>query len=150
MKKIVALIVAMSLTVMAGAALAATANLDVTATVTPTCSITGGDLKFGNLDPTNAVAKTASSTGVTIKCTNGTVYTLEGDDGDNAGAGTQKYLTNGTSNIPYSVTIPAGGTGTGSDVAVTIDGLIAANTYASATAGSYTDTIELTVLPVTP
>ncbi|ABA89301.1 sigma-fimbria adhesin, putative [Syntrophotalea carbinolica DSM 2380] len=147
MKKIVAIALAAAFTVVAGTAMAAdTADLDVTATVISSCSMTGGTLAFGNLDPTNAVEVTASSTAVTVTCTNGTAYTLSGDDGDHAVAG-QKYLDNGTSTIPYSVSIPAGGTGTGAAVGVTIDGTIAANSYNTATAGTYTDTILLSVNP---
>lgn len=132
---------------MAGTALAATADLDVTATVTTTCTMTGGSLAFGSLDPTNPVAKPASSSGVTITCTNGTAYTLGGNNGANA-TGTQKRLLNGTNNyIPYSVTIPSGGTGSGVAQDVTITGTIAAGSYSTAPAGSYADTIELTVTP---
>lgn len=150
MKKILTIITAAGIVSMAGVAVAATADLGVSATVSATCTMTGGTLAFGSLDPTNAEAKSASSTGVTITCTNGTPYTLSGDDGANNGnttVGTQKVLTNGTSNIPYSVTIPAGGTGSGSATAVAITGNIAANTYTGATAGSYADTIKLTVTP---
>lgn len=147
MKKLLAIVAAAALMVVAGTAMASdTADLDVTAEVVASCSMTGGSLNFGNLDPTNAVEKTASSTGVTVTCTNGTTYALSGDDGDHP-VGTQKYLTNGISDIPYSVTIPASGAGTGSAVGVTIDGAIAANTYTTATAGTYSDTIELTVTP---
>jgi spore coat protein U-like protein len=146
MKKNLAIIAALGIVSMAGVAMAATADLDVSATVIPTCTMTGGTLAFGNLDPTNAVAKTASSIGVTITCTNDTDFTLSGNAGDNA-VGSQKYLTNGTSDIPYSVTIPASGTGTGSALPVSIAGAIAAGSYTTATAGSYTDTIELTVTP---
>jgi len=153
MKKIVALIVATSITVMAGTAMAATANLDVSATVTPTCTMNtdAGTLAFGSLDPTAPVAKTASSSGVTITCTNGTAYTLVGNDGANP-ASTQKRLRNGTTTnyIPYSVTIPSSGTGSGSAVPISIAGLIAENSYSTAPAGSYADTIILTVTPVTP
>jgi spore coat protein U-like protein len=147
MKKLFAIAAIAALAVMTGTAMASdTADLDVTATVIEACTMTGGTLAFGNLDPTNAVEKTANSTGVKVTCTNGTSYTLTGDNGDNAD-GAQKQLTNGTSDIPYSVTIPGSGTGTGSAVTVTIGGTIAANSYTAATEGSYTDTIELTVNP---
>lgn len=147
MKKLLAIITVAAITAMAGSAMASgTANLQVTATVIPTCTMTGGTLAFGNLDPTNPAIKTADSSGVTITCTTGTPYTLGGDAGDN-NVGTQKRLAFGTNYIPYSVTIPAGGSGTAVAQTVTIAGTIAADAYTSAPPGTYSDTIELTVTP---
>lgn len=138
---------AVALMATAGTAMATdTANLDVSATVIGSCVMSGGSLGFGNLDPTDPVEKTADSVGVTVTCTSGTSYTLTGDNGDNA-VGTQKYLINGTNKIPYSVVIPGSGSGTGSAVGVTIAGTIAADSYITAPAGTYTDTIELLVTP---
>lgn len=144
MKKIVALIVATSITVMAGAALAAQANLSVTANVTGVCSITGGTLAFGELTPLTAPLVTANSAGVAVACTNGTAYTLGADKGTASDPG---VLTNGSSNIDYTISFTGSGTGTGSPVAVPIMGTIAAGTYKDATPGTYTDTIVLTVTP---
>lgn len=148
MKKLLVIAAIAALTAMAGTAMAAaTADLDVSATVIASCSMTGGSLAFGELDPTNPVEKTSNSNGVTVTCTNGTTYALAGNDGINAD-GTQKRLTDGSGNyIPYTVTIPGSGSGTGLAVGVTIGGTIAANTYNTAPAGSYTDTIELSVTP---
>lgn len=144
MKKIVALIVASSLMAMAGTALAATANLSVTANVTGVCSITGGTLAFGELTPLTAPLVTANSTGVAVACTNGTAYTLGANKGTSTTPG---VLTNGSSNIEYTIAFTESGTGTGSPVAVPISGTIAADSYNDATPGSYTDTIVLTVTP---
>lgn len=144
MKKIIALLVAASLTVMAGAALAANANLSVTANVTGVCSITGGTLAFGELTPLTAPLVTANSAGVQVACTNGTAYTLLADKGTTANPG---KLANGTSTIDYTISFTGSGTGTGSPVAVPITGTIAAGSYNGAAPGSYTDTIVLTVTP---
>jgi len=144
MKKIIALIVAASLTVMAGTALAANANLSVTANVTGVCSITGGTLAFGELTPLTAPVVTANSAGVNVACTNGTAYTLGANKGTTLNPG---KLLNGTSSIDYTISFTGAGTGTGLPVAVPITGTIAAGTYNSAKPGTYTDTIILTVTP---
>lgn len=146
MKKILAMAAA-ALMAMAGTAMAAgTGDLTVTAEVVGVCTMTGGSLNFGNLDPTNPVAVSGNSTGVTVTCTNGTSYSLTGNNGINP-SGTQKRLANGSNYIPYSITIPASGTGTGAPVGVTITGNIAAGAYTSSPAGTYTDTVTLSVNP---
>lgn len=148
MKKLLAIAAIAALTVMAGTAMASdSADLAVSATVIASCSMTGGTLPFGELDPTTAPEVTASSDAVTVTCTSGTTYSLTGDDGANA-SGTQKRLSDGSENyIPYSVVIPSGGSGTGSAVGVTITGTIAASSYNTAPAGSYADTVVLSVTP---
>lgn len=150
MKRLLAITAAAAVMAMAGTAMAATANLEVTAEVVGVCTMTGGTLDFGELNPTAPSNVTRNSSGVTVTCTYGTDYALSGDDGSHA-SGTQKRLNNGgtTANdfIAYSVTIPTGGTGTGSAVPVTIAGNIASGAYATARAGTYSDTIELTVTP---
>jgi spore coat protein U-like protein len=146
MKKILAIVAASALTAMAGTAMAGTANLNVTAVVDDICIVGGGNLDFGTLDPTTAPLVNANLT-VQARCTNGLAYNVTTDYGANA-AGNQAYLTNGTSDIPYSVTVtPTSGTGTGADQDVAIAGSIAAGAYATATAGNYTDTMVLTVAP---
>lgn len=147
MKKLLAITAAAAVMAMAGTAMAAdTANLSVTAQVVGACKMTGGSLNFGNLDPTNPVAVSGNSSGVTVTCTKGTAYTLTGNDGATP-SGTQKRLANGSNYIPYSITIPASGTGTGAPEDVTITGDIAAGAYTTSPAGTYTDTVLLSVNP---
>lgn len=147
MKKLLAIAAAVAVVAMAGTAMAATGNLAVSANVTATCTITGGSLGFSALDPTTAPAVgPISSTGVSVTCTNGTAYTLTNNNGLHVSGSTLR-LANGTDFIPYTLSVPAGGTGNGASQSVTIQGNIAAGTYATASAGSYTDTVQITVAP---
>ena len=128
---------------LAGSAFAATANLDVSATVSATCAIQGGTLDFGSLDPTTAPLVNATSTGVTVTCTNNTAYTITDSLTSHAG-----QLSDGSGhNIPYSISYTGSGTGDGTAHAVDITGTIAASTYNTMPAGSYSDTVTLTALP---
>ena len=140
MKKILVLAAAMAL-VSSAAFAANTATLTVTANVTPTCAITGGTLGFGALDPLNAAdTGPIAATGVTVACTNGSSFTVSDDSAT-------KPLNNGTSNIPFTLTYTAAGTGTGTAVPFLIDGEIFGADYANATAGAYTSNVILTVTP---
>ena len=127
---------------LAGSAFAATATLSVTATVNATCAITGGTLDFGTIDPTTAPKVTATSSGVQVTCTNGTSYTLTDSLSSHAG-----NLSDGSNNIPYSISYTGTGTGDGTAQTVAITGTIAAGTYNTMPAGSYSDTVTLTALP---
>lgn len=143
MKKILATAMAVAVMAAAGSAFAAnSAIINVSATVTGTCMLAGpGTINFGALDPTNPIAVSAASAGITVTCTNGTAYTL-------TDASANGYtLVSGANNFPYSVSYINAGVGTGAPVAVAITGDIAANAYATAPAGAYTDTITLSVVP---
>jgi len=146
MKKLLAITAAAAVMAMAGTAMAATAELQVNATVRQVCTMTGGSLNFGELDPTNPVAVSKNSESVTVTCTNGTAYTITSNDGANA-SGTQKRLASGSNYIPYSITLPPSASGTGAAQSVTITGAIAASAYATSPAGTYADTVVLTVSP---
>ena len=147
MKKLIAITAAAAIVAMTGTAMAAgSANLDVTATVTGTCSVSGGTLAFGALDPLTAPEVTANSAGVSVTCTNGQAYTL--DTTANRGTvGNPGVLGNGTSTIQYTIAYTATGMGNGAAQPVSITGTIAAGTYNTATPGSYTDTIQINVNP---
>ncbi len=147
MKKLLAIITVVGITAMAGTAMAVTANLDVSAKITAACSVTGGALDFGALDPLTAPLVTKDSTGVSVTCTNGAGYTIALDKGEHISGGTQANLSNGTDNIPYSVSSPASGTGSGAAQPITITGTIAAGSYSTASAGTYGDTMVITVTP---
>lgn len=149
MKKLLTVVAAAAIVTMAGSAMAAgSANLSVTANIVATCSVSGGTLAFGALDPFTTPLVTANSSGVTVTCTNGTGYTLS-TTGNRGFTGTPGVLTNGTSNINYTIAFDNGltGTGTGLAVAVPITGTIASGSYSGATPGSYTDTIQINVTP---
>ncbi len=130
----------------AGNALAAdTANLTVTATVDATCKITGGTLDFGTLDPTSGnPATVTNATAAQVTCTNGTSYTIT----DNGGLNGTYLLDDGSSNqIQYSLTYTGTGLGNGNAQDVSIKGDIAFAAYQTKPAGTYTDTVVLSVNP---
>ena len=141
MKKILVLAAAIAL-VSSSAFAAGNATLTVTAAVQGTCTITGGTLNFGPLDstaPTAAVGPVAAA-GVTVTCNNGTIFTVTDDAATNP-------LSNGVDTIPFTLTHANGGTATGGVDAYAIDGDIAAGAYSGVTAGVYTSTVTLDILP---
>ena len=126
--------------------MAANANLALTANVVPACLVTAGNLAFGSLDPTTAPVVNAASTGVTVTCTKGDTYTMALDKGLNPVAGVAN-LKFGTDVIPYTLTVPTLSAGTGLAQTVAITGVIAAGSYKTVAAGSYLDTVVITVTP---
>lgn len=142
--KLAALALALAGIFAAGNALAAgSANLTVSATVTDACAVTGGSIAFGNLDPINDTGtKSVGSTGVTIACTSGDTYTIS----DNK-AGSYSMSDGSGHSIPYSLSYPSVPTADGNANAYTITGSVAQTDYANSPAGSYSDTVVLTVTP---
>lgn len=130
-----------------------TQTLNVTATVTGLCkfSSTLQTFTFGTLDPSAAVATTGSGASVKYKCTKGTAATsVVADNGLNFT--TSRRMKNGTNFIPYSLTVTGGtqtglGFSAGKDLDVGLAGSVAAADYEDAAAGSYSDTVVLTVAP---
>lgn len=148
----------------------ATGTLTVQATIVSSCAVntsaTGtiseAKINFGdsissfssNVDVDTA---STSGSGVTVLCNNGTIWSLASDSGLNASS-TQRRMSGGSSEyIPYDLYSDsnysnivtsgieiAGGTGTGSTQDVVIYGRIPSGT-ALPTAGTYTDTVTLTV-----
>lgn len=146
MKKIIVLAVAMLLG-MSGAALAAgTSTVAVSATVLGSCTISGGTAAFGNLDPAGAGPVSAAISQPQVNCTNGAPYTITDDKGMNGG-GTAYKMANGTDLITYALSYTTAGLGTGAGVNIGLAASVAALDYQNKPAGSYTDTITLSVLP---
>ncbi len=132
-----------------------TGTMAVSASVTGTCKITtaAGTLAFGAIDPSLVAANVTTNTTFAYKCTTGTTPTsMSNNLGLNAGAGTQAKMVSGANTLNYSVafaaaTLTAGtGFGTGS-VATTIteNGTIVAVDAQNAIAGTYTDTVTITL-----
>lgn len=131
-----------------------TQNLSVTASVTGLCkfSSTAQTFTFGTLDPSAAVLTAGSGASVKYKCTKGTAATsVTAGNGLNFLAASRR-MSNGTDFIPYSLTV-AGGTQTGlgfsagKDLNLTLTGSVLAADYVDVSAGSYSDTVVLTVAP---
>jgi spore coat protein U-like protein len=126
-----------------------TANVAVTAEVRANCIMTSTPLAFGTVDPLSSTPVTATG-GVSVRCTNGTAYTLSG-----FGTGTRNLL-NGTKQLPYTMyrestysTVFAdpgvSRTGTGSYVNIPIYGRITTANLTTAEALDYADTVIVTV-----
>jgi spore coat protein U-like protein len=141
-----------------GAALAGNTNtLKVTASITGTCNFdvannAGGNatLDFGALDQTLTTDAAATQTSLDYWCTNGTTATsLSADNGLNF-SGTRRLFNGGTGYIPYTLTVtdPGGpGSGKSNPITVTFDGDITNADYIDAPAGTYGDTVTLTIAP---
>ena len=141
-----------------GAALAGNTNtLKVTASITGTCNFdaannTGGNatLAFGTLDQTSTAPATATQTSLDYWCTNGTTATSLSADNGLYFSGSRRLNNGGTGYIPYTLTVtdPGGaGTGKSNPITVTFDGDIANADYIDAPAGTYSDTVTLTITP---
>jgi spore coat protein U-like protein len=118
-----------------------------------TCKFTAADstLNFGALDPSTPVVVNGS-TSTQFWCTKGVATDLiTADLGANpAGSTRQMKDIAGTDLIPYSLTLtPDGSTNQGPASPRTLDiaGSVLAADYTGKTAGSYSDTVTLTINP---
>lgn len=162
MKKLIAVAMAIAIIAMAGVAMAAndTANVTVTASVVGTCKFTsGGTLAIGEL-PFNADGTSAGKTYaqvedlvITYWCTKGAVYGLSDPAGSfkNASVERSRSLTLGTDTIAYTLKITDQGRALTEPRAtltnITLDAMVAAAAYNDYTAGTYTDSVTLTLTP---
>jgi spore coat protein U-like protein len=85
----------------------ATANLSITASVAPNCTISTAAVAFGAYDPivTNAAAALTGNGSITIACTKASVPTLKLDLGANP-AGSVRQMANGAERLPYELYQP--------------------------------------------
>jgi len=153
MKKTLMAVVTIALVTMAGAAMALdTATVAVSATVVGTCKFTaGGSIPFGNLDPSVGTDQTPAVTQPTFWCTRGAGYTITDDDGLYESGPNLNRMKHGTlaEYIPYSFTYTAAGTGAGpaNILSMNIASTVLGADYINASAGSYSDTVTLTINP---
>ena len=150
------LVVAAVLGCSAGFAVAGdTQNLGVSASVTATCKFltTAQTLTFGAIDPSGTATPSGSGATVTYRCTKGTAATgVTLGNGGNFLTGSRR-LGNGTDFIPYSLSLTGGtatGAGFGSAItgsALTFTAGIVASDYQNVSAGTYTDTVLMTLTP---
>ena len=151
MKRLFILLAAIGLLAAASGAMAAdTASVAVSATVTGTCKFnSGGTLSF-TLDPSTGGAVTGTVSQPAFWCTKGASYTLSDDDGLNP-SGTTHRMKHATLNeyIPYSFTYTTSGTGLGNGNPVTMDiaSTVVEADYMDVPAGSYSDTVTMTINP---
>lgn len=154
MRKAMTVLIALAVLAAGGAAWAAGTNtLTVQASVSGTCTFSTATslINFGALDPANAVSHQVVIT-PTFWCTKGVVGDVIGANmGLNPIGGVRQLKdTAGTDLIPYSLTLaPDAGSnlGSGSPRTLTITGDIAAGSYTTVTASTYSDTVALTINP---
>ncbi|MGB7905009.1 MAG: spore coat U domain-containing protein [Steroidobacteraceae bacterium] len=139
----------------------ATTTLNVSANVASNCLVTAAPLNFGNYDGSAAVDGQAN---LSVRCSNGTLYTISLGDGAN-GTIAQRLLSSGTDELEYNLytaatrttiwgqtvgTNTVGGTGQGMSSTKanthTVYGTIAnSDANQDAPVGLYTDTVAVTV-----
>ncbi|HEX9191762.1 MAG TPA: spore coat protein U domain-containing protein [Candidatus Deferrimicrobiaceae bacterium] len=151
MKKVLMAVIAAALVAMAGSAMADTTTVAVSATVTGTCRfLSTGTISFA-LDPSSGGVANGTVGQPTFWCTRGTNFTITDDDGlwESGTTHRMRHATVTTEYIPYSFTYTSTGTGGGRGTTVTMD--IASQVlnadFINALAGSYADTVTLTITP---
>jgi spore coat protein U-like protein len=123
----------------------ASATFGVSATVLTNCTVTASNLNFGNYSA-SAASPTNMSTSLSVTCTNGLAYTVDLNGGNSHSLNYQLYTTNGYASIfgdGTGGTITVSGSGNGSAQSIPVYGQIATAQYVPA--GSYSDTISVTV-----
>lgn len=159
MRRAILLGAAAALLAIAGRAqAAATATVDVSATVVGTCqfasqsaAIAFGALPFdGNGNATGATA----SGSIQFRCTNGASWSIIDDDGQNATGPDQNRMKSTTlataEYIPYTLSYtPATGTGAGwsNPQTLTLTATVAPGAYTSNSPDNYSDSVTLTINP---
>lgn len=128
-----------------------TRTVQVTATVKGSCRFDSTpNINFGELDPSLATDRT-QAVDVTFKCTKGVTYTLTVGNGLNFSGGKNRMkAASGPDFIPYDVTPKSlGGTGKGFGATDTINirGTVSGPDYQNVSAGSYADTVTLSIQP---
>lgn len=139
----------------AGAAVSQTDDFTVTAEVIDACSMTAGDLDFGNYTSISGSNVDATST-VDVTCTNGTAYTVVLNAGSTSGGSlSARLMTDTTNTLQYNLyttsarttiwgdgsggTDSVTGTGTGLLQSLTVYGRVPASQ--NVPVGSYSDLV---------
>jgi spore coat protein U-like protein len=129
------------------------ATVTVKASMAGGCVVTDGEnteLQFGALSPT-ATAPATGTAKITLVCTSGSPYDIQLDLGTHQEAGKRRMVNSGNSSafLAYDlVSSPEGtGTGTGTELVVTLNGEIALEDIKTAAQGDFTDTVNVTFEP---
>lgn len=133
------------------AALAAdTATVGVSATVVGTCKFNNGGTVAFTLDPSVGGNVNGSVSQPQFWCTKGASYSITDNDGLNVSGGAQRMKHASLAEyISYSFSYTASGTGTGPGTPINMDiaSAVVAADYLNASAGSYADTVTLSITP---
>lgn len=149
----VALGVSQALAPVAAYATTTTGTIAVSATVLSTCLVGSGTIAFGNY----AGSELSGSTSISVTCTSGTTYSVLINGGASGGDTTTRLMAGpSTDKLQYKVWQDAGHStnwndsdstvaGTGNGLAQLINVYATIPASQSVTAGSYTDTLTVTV-----
>lgn len=116
----------------------------------------GLSMSFGALDPSSGSNATAVMSASTLNadkagdCVKQVMMTIEGDAGQSFSGSRRLRNASGTDFIPYTlvgVPISSAGPGNNQYSSFKFSGLILWNAYANASAGSYSDTVMISVTP---
>ena len=153
MRKSMAVFIALAVLAAGGAAWALDTNtLTVQASVLGTCkfSTATSTLNFGALDPSSPVLVNGSSS-TQFWCTKGvTTGAVTATNGTNWSGSSRRMAGPGGDLIPYSLSITPDGNpnaGPASPRTLGIAGTVLAADYTGVSAGSYSDTVTLTINP---
>ncbi len=153
MKRVLVAAAAVALIAMAGAGMAADTNtLTVTASVTPTCkfSSVSSTLDFGTLDPSSG-ANVPATGSTTFWCTKGvTTEAASANNGSHWSGSSRQIIGPGGDLIPYSLSLTKDGLSNGGPTVprtLTIAGNVLGIDYTGKAAGSYSDTVTITLTP---
>lgn len=138
----------------------ATNNMPVSVNVINSCTVAASPMNFGGVTSIGGGVAVNTTSSIALTCTNGASYDVALDNGTHAVSGQRNLANGGGTTIPYNVytdaarTAPWGATsgtntvagvaGATGAVALTAYGQIP-GTAASVTAGTYTDTVTVTV-----
>ncbi|MGD9000156.1 MAG: spore coat protein U domain-containing protein, partial [Granulosicoccaceae bacterium] len=116
-----------------------------------TCKFnSGGSVDFGSLDPSVGTDVSGTVTQPEFWCTNGASYSITDDNGvNNTGPTYRMKHASLAEYIPYTFSYTSSGTGSGptSPVSMDIAADVLGSDYTGASAGSYSDTVTLTITP---
>lgn len=116
----------------------------------------GLSMSFGVLDPSSSANVTVPVSAATLNadkmgdCAPGQLMALSGDNGLNFSGSRRLKRTGSADYIPYALSgFPTGVSGPGNGVYVTFtfNGTVLGTDYANAPAGTYTDTVIISVTP---
>lgn len=129
-----------------------TGTVNINATVVGTCKFTTSTTNINvSLDPSVGGTVTGSGS-LAFWCTKNASYTVADDDGLYETGANQNRVFNSSANeyIPYTFSYnPTSGTGSGPQTPITLNvsASFAQTDYQNASAGTYTDTVTITVNP---
>lgn len=142
-----------------GGAGTTTDTLSVTATVSESCSLSTSTLAFGTYDPASAIDTDASTT-IDAACTDGTTFAVALDGGSSANISARTMNDGGTNTLGYQIYTDTlrttiwgdgttgstkTGTGLGPLTAVTMTAYGRITAQQNVPAGSYSDTVNVTL-----